>query len=60
MYSYTFYCQTAALGVFFEYTDYKRFIEKTHEYKDIPNPIMPSLKLFGKMVCYVSIFILSS
>jgi len=59
MYSYTFFCQTAALGVFFEYTDYIRFIEKTHEYKSIPNPILPSLKLLGTMACFIVVIIIS-
>jgi lysophospholipid acyltransferase len=42
--SYVFYCQACALGVFFEFSDYKRFIEETHEYKSVPNPILPSMK----------------
>ncbi len=42
--SYVWYCQACALGVFFEFSDYKRFIERTHEYKDVPSPIIPSLK----------------
>ena len=41
--SYAFYCQACALGVFFEFSDYKRFIERTDEYKDIPSPLIPSL-----------------
>lgn len=42
--SYVWYCQACALGVFFEFSDYKRFIERTNEYKDVPSPIIPSLK----------------
>jgi hypothetical protein len=41
--SYIFFCNNAALGVFYEFSDYKRFIERTHEYKNIPSPIGPSL-----------------
>ena len=54
--SYTFYCNTAALGVFFEFTDYKRFIEKSHEYKNVPNPILPSLKCLGQSMLFTGIF----
>jgi len=45
--SYIFFCQTAALGIFFEFADYKKFIERTHEYKSVPSPIWPTLELFG-------------
>ena len=42
--SYVWYCQACALGVFFEYSDYKRWVERSHEYKNVPCPILPSLK----------------
>jgi len=42
--SYTWFHCNVALGVFFEFSDYIRFIHGTHEYKDIPSPILPSLK----------------
>ena len=42
--SYVFFCQACALGIFFEYSDYIKFIEKTHEYCYIPNPVKESLK----------------
>lgn len=32
MASYTYYISNSALGVFFEYSDYKKFIERTDEY----------------------------
>ena len=54
--SYTFYCNTAGLGVFFEFTDYKRFIEKTHEYTNIPSTLIPSLKWLGQSVMFMLIF----
>ena len=60
MYSYTWYCNTAALGVFFEYADYKRFIEKTHEYKDVPSPVLPSLKLFAQVALFLTIFVIGN
>jgi hypothetical protein len=45
--SYIFFCQSSALGIFFEFSDYKKFMERTHEYTNIPNPIMPTMILFG-------------
>lgn len=50
MASYVWYCQACALGVFFEFTDYKRWVERTHEYKDVPCPIAASLKWLAKGV----------
>ena len=46
--SYIWFCNAAGLGIFFEFSDYKRFIEKTEEYKNIPNPILASLKLMAQ------------
>jgi hypothetical protein len=43
MLSYVFFCNACALGIFFEFSDYKRFIERSHEYKSVPSPILPSL-----------------
>ena len=42
--SYTFFCGGASIGVFFEYSDYIKFIENEGHYKHIPNPIFKSLK----------------
>ena len=42
--SYVFFVQGCTIGPFFEFSDYKRFIEETDEYKSVPNPIIPSLK----------------
>lgn len=58
--SYTFYCNTAALGVFFEFKDYKKFIEKTDEYENIPNPILPSLKLLAQVLMFMIIFVVGN
>jgi hypothetical protein len=50
--SYVWYCQACALGVFFEFSDYKRFIERSHEYKDVPSPVLASLKwLVTSLLC---------
>lgn len=40
---YVWYSQACALGVFFEFSDYKRWIERSHEYANVPSPIIPSL-----------------
>ena len=45
--SYTWYSQACALGVFFEFSDYKRWVERSHEYKDVPSTVIPSLMWFG-------------
>lgn len=55
--SYIWYCQACALGVFFEFADYKRFVERSHEYKDIPSPILPSLKWMAQGLIFLALFI---
>ena len=53
--SYVWFAQTAALGVFFEFSDYKRFIERTGEYENVPSPILPSLKTLAmSMTCLIT------
>jgi len=42
--SYVWYSQACALGVFFEFSDYKRWVERKGEYATVPSPIIPSLK----------------
>ena len=54
--SYTFFCQTAALGVFFEYRDFIAWIECKDEYKSVPDPIIPSLKWLGQSLTFLTIF----
>ena len=54
--SYIWYCQACALGVFFEFSDYKRFIERTHEYKNVPSPIIPSLKWLAQGLACLALF----
>ena len=44
MCSYTWYVSNCALGVFFEFSDYIRYIHGLKEYKESPSPILPSLK----------------
>lgn len=43
MAGYTWFVPQCTLGVFFEFSDYKNFIEKTKEYANIPSPILVSL-----------------
>jgi len=52
---YTFYPPNCACGVFFEFSDYKRFIEKTDEYKNIPSPVFASLKSLCSVILSVAI-----
>lgn len=59
-FSYVFFCQTAALGVFFEFSDYKRFIERTHEYKEVPSPISMSICWLVQGFTWIGIFIVGS
>lgn len=56
--SYTWYVSNCVLGVFFEFSDYKKFIERTQEYKDIPSPIVPSLKSLATALGCTGFFIL--
>lgn len=44
--SYVYFPGACIAGPFFEFADYKRFIEKKERFADIPNPILPSLKRF--------------
>jgi lysophospholipid acyltransferase len=58
--SYVFFCNASALGVFFEYSDYKRFIEQTHEYKNAPSPVLPSLYWLAQGFTWIAIFVVGS
>jgi hypothetical protein len=58
--SYTYYVSNCALGVFFEFSDYKRFIERSKEYEKIDSPIIPSLKSLGKAIICTAVFVILS
>lgn len=58
--SYVFFCNSAALGVFFEFSDYKKFIEQTHEYQKVPSPVMMSICWMTQAFTWVAIFMLGS
>ena len=57
MFSYAFFCQGCLIGPFLEFSDYKRFIERTGEFKSIPSPIVPSLIFFGYSFLYLGVFV---
>ena len=54
--SYIWYAQACALGVFFEFSDYKRWIERTGEYAKVPSTIFPSLKWFIKGIVMLILY----
>jgi len=58
--SYVWYSQACALGVFFEFSDYKKWIERSHEYKDIPSPIFASLIWLVKGVFCLALYTVAS
>ena len=60
MLSYTVFVPQCALGVFFEYRDFKCWAEQCDEYKKVPNPIIPSLKYMLYAIICVVIFSVGS
>lgn len=44
IFSYTFFCGGASIGVFFEFSDYIKFIKQEGHFARIPNPIGESAK----------------
>jgi lysophospholipid acyltransferase len=57
MMGYTWFVPQCALGVFYEFSDYKAFIEQTREYTEIPSPILPSLRTLGEAILCTGIFL---
>lgn len=55
--SYIFFCNSSALGIFFEFSDYKRWAERSGEYANVPSPIIPSLKYMAQGFLCLGIFI---
>ena len=53
--SYTFFCGGASIGVFFEYSDYIKFIKQEGHFNKIPNPIGESLKYLFAAICFIVI-----
>ena len=43
---YVYFSSGCIIGPFFEFSDYKRYIEREGHYKNIPSTIIPSLKKF--------------
>ena len=46
LFSYVYFCEGCIVGPFFEYSDYKRFIEMKGEYEKIPNSFWLSIRSF--------------
>lgn len=44
------------MGIFFEFADFKRYMDETHEYKRVPNTIIPSLKWFAQALICMGIY----
>ena len=55
IFSYTFFCCGASIGVFFEYSDFIRFIKMEGHYKTIPNPIFKSLQYLFAAILFAVI-----
>ena len=55
--SYTWFVPQSALGVFFEFSDYKRFIERSHEFKSVPVPIVASLMTLAQAIFCTVVFL---
>ena len=58
--SYTFFVNSCALGIFFEFSDYKKFIERKHEFEHVPCPILPSLGHLMEGLLFAGIFIVGN
>lgn len=54
--SYTFFCCGASIGVFFEYSDYIKFIKNEGHYKHIPFPILRSIRylIFAAIFTFIN------
>ena len=60
MISFSFFVPQCALGVFFEYRDFKCWAEETAEYRKVPSPIVPSLKYMIYGFTTLGIFVVGS
>lgn len=60
MASYTCYVSQCALGVFFEYRDFKCWIEETDEYRNVPSPVVASLKYLLYALLCTGVFVVGS
>ena len=55
IYGYSFFCCGCLCGPFFEFADYKNFIEMKGDYANVPDTIIPSLIRFMHGKCKYSI-----
>ena len=46
--SYVFFCQACALGIFFEFRDYKAWVERAAEYRDVPAPFAETFRYLAE------------
>lgn len=53
---YTWFVPNSALGVFFEFRDYKNLIEKKEHYANIPDTVLPSLQTLGEAILCTGVF----
>lgn len=58
--SYTYFVSNCALAVFFEFSDYKRYIERTDEYKNVPSPIKESLSTLARAIAFIAFYVVVS
>ena len=57
MLGFTFFVPQFAVGVFFEYRDYLHWAENTAQYKNIPSPVLQSLKPMVKGITCLAIYL---
>jgi len=57
--SYVFFSQACVLGIFFEFADYRRWISREAEYKNMPSPILESLTILVQGFLCGAIFFLT-
>ena len=58
--SYTWYVSNCTLGVFFEFSDYKRFIEEKDEYAKVPSTIVPALKYLLTALTMMGLYVVGN
>lgn len=60
MVSYSSFFGGALMGPFFEFADYRRFIEEKGEYKNAPSPILASLYYLALGIFCLVLFMVGS
>lgn len=57
IWSYAYFGQGCLIGPFFEFSDFKRFIERSEEFKSFPSPVVPSLIVLGRSFVWLGVFV---